>query len=331
MKTYLVLLLSLTSLNHVMAAPWAATDEPVRIEGTVWTIWWLGPHEVEKERPIEHERWRQGAAYLLKLDAPKVDAKVRKAISTWSANGRVGVRDPSPRGLKDGEMFLHLVSPRLKEIKPGAKIVIDSYKLWGDERFTATEVKGLKIDGEPPTKKKGFDNDLRLRADGKPTPGTPTPLEQRILEELPDGWTVSRSRGNLVLTLPKAEFVHKSDLVLSGFERSWVSDYILQIRITPALSQADYEILLKARETLKASQVTEEKPDIGKFGVEHDYFISQALPLPLCRIGDDAVWLSASDRNGWHAVSPDEANELKQRLVKLFLARGEKYEADPPM
>jgi hypothetical protein len=160
---------------------------------------------------------------------------------------------------------------------------------------------------------------------------TPTRLQQEIISRAPDGWAVAFSEDELVLTLPRAQFLNSINHPLVSEdelwrEYSWSGDYILRIWTTQSLEMEQYRILVEARKALRESRVTPERPYYGPYRNETDYFVERSLPLPLCQIGTQSVWFAANDRLGHHWVRPASAQNFRKDIVALLLSKGQKYE-----
>lgn len=165
----------------------------------------------------------------------------------------------------------------------------------------------------------------------RPNPRTQTPLQRAIVAEIPAGWEIARSPSEMVLTLRNARFLNSISLPPVSEdtwwrEYSWTADYVITIRITPALSQEEYTTLIKTREALRHSRMSESAASDGRKQIEIDYFVESTVPLPLCRIGTDAIWISTNDRLGQHWVRPSGADAVKQKVIKLLLAQGSQYQ-----
>ena len=161
----------------------------------------------------------------------------------------------------------------------------------------------------------------------------PTTLQQEIISKAPEGWSVAFSSDELVLTLPRARFLNSINLPLLSDdelwrERAWSGDYILRIWTTPALDKAEYQLLVEARKALRDSRVTEDRPYYGPYRSETDYFVEKSLPLPLCQIGTQSVWITANDRLGRNWVRPASAQDFKKEILAVLRAKGRQYEKE---
>lgn len=157
------------------------------------------------------------------------------------------------------------------------------------------------------------------------------PLQRAILAEIPKEWIIAQSRSDIILTLRGARFLNSISQPLLPEDKlwqeyAWTADYIIHIRITPGMSAEEYATLVNARQALRKSQVSKKHPHTGKDESSVNYFVDSTVPLPLCRIGEESVWISSNDRLGHHWVRPGEADEVKQKLIKLLLSQGEVYQ-----
>ena len=156
-------------------------------------------------------------------------------------------------------------------------------------------------------------------------------LQREILAEIPKEWIISQSRSDIILTLRGARFLNSISQPLLPEDKlwqeyAWTADYIIHICITPGLSAEEYASLVNTREALRKSQVSRKHPYTGKDESSVNYFVDSTVPLPLCRIREESVWISSNDRLGHHWVRPGEAEALKQKLIKLLLSQGEAYQ-----
>ena len=158
----------------------------------------------------------------------------------------------------------------------------------------------------------------------------PTTLQQEIISKAPKGWMAAYSADELVLTLPKARFLNSINPPLLPEnklweEYAWSGDYILRVWTTQLLNKEEYGALIEARKALRDSRVTKERPYHGPFRNQTDYFVQKSLPLPLCQIGEHAVWFTANDRLGHHWVRPASAQNFKKEILALLLSKGIQY------
>ncbi len=165
---------------------------------------------------------------------------------------------------------------------------------------------------------------------GKLNRGTPTPIQSAILATVPDNWKITKSPSVIILTLSNARFLNSINLPLAPEEKlwadyAWTADFMIEVRFAPALSQSEYDVLVEARETLRKARVAKAPFYGGQLRREIDYFVESAIPLPLCQIGSDSVWISCNDRSGSHWVRPEEAKELERKLVALLATQGREY------
>ena len=158
-----------------------------------------------------------------------------------------------------------------------------------------------------------------------------TPLQEEIISQVPDGWRVSFSSDEMVLTLPGVRFLNSINPPLVSEEElwrshGWTGDYVIRIWTSPAIEPNEYKILVEARRALRESRVTEENPDREPWRNQLDYFVERSLPLPLCRVGSLSVWVSANDRLGHHWIRPASASEFKIKILGILKAKGQIYE-----
>ena len=165
--------------------------------------------------------------------------------------------------------------------------------------------------------------------------GSVTELQKLVLAEVPEGWLISRSPDQMVLTLRGARFLNSINPPLGKLEDlwkddhiSWIADYTITIRAVHGLTQQDYEVLLAAREQLRKSRAAKIPDYTARHRLGDEYLVQSLIPLPLCRVGQSAIWISANDRNGNHWVKPEAAGNLYRRLIEVLLSKGTKYEPE---
>ena len=161
-------------------------------------------------------------------------------------------------------------------------------------------------------------------------------LQERLVAAMPEGWDVARSKNYLIFSFKNARFRNSIGTPASASEDelwerfSWESDFVISLRFTSAVSQKEYDSLMKLREEVEQRRKLEIIADSeigfdGRHQLGIDEFLESAFPLPMRRLDDFSIWIDVNNRRGRFWTRPSSLIEFEKKVRAQISAVGTAY------